>query len=133
MPVRVAVAADLARVSAARTAFANDLVLALGLLGFVLAAATSIQVGIGLRPLDALRRGVADIRSGRAKHLSAQVPVEVQPLVDEVNALLDAREEDIVRSRNRAADLAHGMKTPLAALAADGDRLRQKGETSICR
>ncbi len=131
VPVRVAVAENLARVAAARAAFANDLVLALGLLGIVLALATSVQVGIGLRPLDALRRGVADIRSGRNKHLSARVPVEVQPLVDEVNALLDAREQDIVRSRNRAADLAHGMKTPLAALAADGDRLRQKGETSI--
>ena len=130
-PVRVVVAENLARVSAARTAFATDLMLALGLLGIVLAVATSIQVGIGLRPLDALRRGIADIRSGRDKHLSASVPDEVQPLVDEVNALLDARAQDIVRSRNRAADLAHGMKTPLAALAADGDRLRQKGETSI--
>lgn len=131
VPVRVAVAVDLARVSAARTAFATDLILALGLLGIVLAAATSIQVGLGLRPLDALRRGVANIRSGRDRHLTAQVPDEVRPLVDEVNALLDAREQDIVRSRNRAADLAHGLKTPLAALAADGDRLRQKGEISI--
>ena len=131
VPVRVAVAANLARVSAARNAFAGDLALALGILGLVLAAATAIQVGIGLRPLDALRRGVADIRSGRNKHLTAHVPDEVKPLVDEVNALLDAREQDIVRSRNRAADLAHGMKTPLAALAADGDRLRQKGETVI--
>jgi signal transduction histidine kinase len=131
VPVRVAVAENLARVSAARNDFAGDLTLALGILGLVLAAATSIQVGIGLRPLDALRRGVADIRSGRNKYLTAQVPDEVKPLVDEVNALLDAREQDIVRSRNRAADLAHGMKTPLAALAADGDRLRQKGETMI--
>ena len=101
-------------------------------LGLVLAAATSIQVGLGLRPLDALRRGVADIRSGRVRHLTAQVPDEVRPLVDEVNALLDAREQDIVRSRHRAADLAHGLKTPLAALAADGDRLRQKGEIYDC-
>ena len=131
VPVRVAVAENLARVSAARNDFAGDLAWALGILGLVLAAATSIQIGIGLRPLDALRRGVADIRSGRNKHLTAQVPDEVKPLVDEVNALLDARELDIVRSRNRAADLAHGMKTPLAALAADGDRLRQKGETTI--
>ena len=124
-------AENLARVSAAKAAFANDLVLALGLLGIVLSLATSIQVGIGLRPLDALRRGVAEIRSGRDIHLSARFPDEVQPLVDEVNGLLDAREQDIVRSRNRAADLAHGMKTPLAALATDGDRLRQKGETLI--
>ena len=66
VPVRVAVAVDLARITAARTAFATDLVLALGVLGLVLAAATSVQVGLGLRPLDVLRRGVADIRSGRA-------------------------------------------------------------------
>ena len=66
VPVRVAVAADLARVSAATAAFAKDLALALALLGLVLAVATSIQVGLGLRPLDALRRGVADIRAGAA-------------------------------------------------------------------
>jgi signal transduction histidine kinase len=131
VPVRVAVAVDLARVSAARTAFATDLVLALGVLGLVLAAATSVQVGLGLRPLDLLRRGVADIRSGQGQHLTSQVPDEVRPLVDEVNALLDAREQDIARSRHRAADLAHGLKTPLAALAADGERLRTKGEIPI--
>jgi signal transduction histidine kinase len=131
IPVRVAAAIDLARLRDARSAFATDLVLALGLLGLILAAATWIQVGLGLRPLDALRRGVADIRSGRSRHLTARGPDEVRPLVDEVNALVDAREQDVVRSRHRAADLAHGLKTPLAALAADGERLRRKGETAI--
>ena len=131
MPVRVAVAVDLARLSAAQTAFATDLLIALGLLGLVLAAATSVQVGLGLRPLDALRRGVADIRSGRNRHRQPEVPDEVRPLVDELNALIDAREQDIARSRNRAADLAHGLKTPLAALAADAERLRGKGESHI--
>ena len=131
VPVRVAVAVDLARLSAARSAFASDLVVALGILGLVLAAATSVQVGLGLRPLDWLRRGVANIRSGQGRHLASQVPDEVKPLVDEVNALLDARERDIARSRHRAADLAHALKTPLAALVADGERLRQKGEGAI--
>jgi len=133
IPVRVAAAVDLARVTAARTAFVMDLIVALGLLGLALAAATAIQVTLGLRPLDALRRGVADIRSGRVRHLTSQGPEEVRPLVDEVNALLDAREQDVVRSRRRAADLAHGLKTPLAALAADGERLRNKGEAAIAQ
>lgn len=131
VPLRVAVAVDLARVSTARRAFTFDLVLALGILGIVLAAATSIQIGLGLRPLDLLRRGVADIRSGQGQYLATEVPAEVLPLVEEVNALLDARERDIARSRHRAADLAHALKTPLAALAADGDRLRSKGESTI--
>ena len=133
MPVRVAAAADLARVSAVAADFARDLAMALGLLGLVLAIATSIQVGLGLRPLDALRRGVAEIRSGRRQHLPAAVPAEVRPLVEELNALLDAQEREIERSRSRAADLAHGLKTPLAALASDAARLRDRGEAAIAQ
>jgi signal transduction histidine kinase len=133
VPVRVAVAADLAKVSKAVAAFAKELVLALALLALVLAIATSIQVGLGLRPLDLLRRGVADIRAGRSRHLLSAVPVEVRPLVEEVNALLDAQEHEIERSRGRAADLAHGLKTPLAALAADAARLREQGELPIAQ
>lgn len=133
IPVRVAVAADLARVSAATAAFARDLGIALGLLGLVLAVATAVQVGLGLRPLDALRRGVMDIRASRSRHLPWAAPAEVQPLVEELNALLDEQEREIERSRSRAADLAHGLKTPLAALAADVRRLRGQGQEEIAR
>lgn len=132
-PVRVAVAADLARVTGAASAFAKDLTIALGLLGLVLAIATSAQVALGLRPLDALRRGVAEVRSGSRRELPAAVPAEVQPLVEELNALLSAQEQQIERARGRAADLAHGLKTPLAALAADVVRLRERGETAIAQ
>ncbi|MBS0245166.1 MAG: sensor histidine kinase [Proteobacteria bacterium] len=128
---RIAVATDLGRVTAATKAFGKDLAIALGVLGLVLAAATSIQVGLGLRPLDSLRRGVADIRAGRRRDLPASVPVEVQPLVEEVNALLEAQAGEIERSRGRAADLAHGLKTPLAALAADVVRLRDSGQDAV--
>ncbi|GGI21206.1 sensor histidine kinase [Bradyrhizobium guangdongense] len=131
--VRLAVAEDLARVTAATSAFAKDLSIALVLLGSVLALATWVQVGVGLHPLVALRRGVADIRAGRSRHLPSSVPSEVQPLVEEVNALVDAQEAEIERSRGRAADLAHGLKTPLAALAADASRLRERGEREIAR
>ncbi|MET4177291.1 signal transduction histidine kinase [Bradyrhizobium sp. LA6.1] len=129
--VRLAVAEDLARVSDASSAFAKDLSIALVVLGCVLALATWVQVGVGLRPLIALRRGVADIRAGRIRHLPSTVPSEVHPLVEEVNALIDAQEHEIERSRGRAADLAHGLKTPLAALAADSSRLRERGEHDI--
>ena len=130
-PLTVAVAIDAAHVAAATTAFATDLAIALGMLGIVLAAATAIQVRLGLRPLDLLRRGVANIRAGREPLLASGVPDEVRPLVDEVNALLTARAEEVERSRHRAADLAHGLKTPLAALAADAGRLRSEGRSEI--
>ena len=133
VPVRVAVAADLARVSRAAAGFARDLSLALGFLAVVLALATAIQVSMGLRPLKSLRQRVADVRAGRIHHLPPAAPTEVQPLVEEVNALLKAQEREIERSRGRAADLAHGLKTPLAALTGDARRLREAGQSDIAR
>jgi signal transduction histidine kinase len=133
VPIRAAVAVDLARVSAAGAAFAKELAVALALLGLVLIAATSVQVALGLQPLDALRQGIAAIREGRSRHLASSAPAEVQPLVEELNALLEAQEREIERSRHRAADLAHGLKTPLAALAADAGRLHEQGEHAIAR
>jgi signal transduction histidine kinase len=133
VPVRVAVAADLARVSMVAAEFSRDLSLALGLLGVVLTLATAIQVSLGLQPLKALRQGMADVRAGRIHHLPPAAPTEVQPLVEEVNALLDAQEREIERSRGRAADLAHGLKTPLAALVGDAGRLRTTGQEEIAR
>jgi signal transduction histidine kinase len=100
-------------------------------LGLILAVGTSIQVALGLRPLKVLRSGIADIRSGRRQRLPRAAPIEVRPLVDEVNALLDAQGQEIERSRSRAADLAHGLKTPLAALASDAGWLRERGEDEI--
>jgi signal transduction histidine kinase len=131
--VRLAVAEDIARVSTAGSAFAKDLAIALVLLACVLGIATWFQVSVGLRPLVTLRRGVADIRTGRARHLPPAVPAEVRPLVEEVNALVDAQEGAIERSRRRAADLAHGLKTPLTALAADALRLHERGEHAIAQ
>jgi signal transduction histidine kinase len=51
--------------------------------------------------------------------------------VTELNSLIDEQEREIERSRGRAADLAHGLKTPLAALAGDVERLRQNGQPQI--
>ena len=72
-------------------------------------------------------------RSQRANAvgLTESAPLEVRPLVAEVNALLEARDAEAARARGRAADLAHGLKTPLAALAGDVRRLRDGGQTEI--
>jgi signal transduction histidine kinase len=86
---------------------------------------------MGLRPLKALRQRVAEVRAGLIRHLSPDAPPEVQPLVEEVNALLEAQERE--RSRGLAADLAYGLKTPLAALTGDARRLRDAGQSDIAR
>lgn len=130
-PVRVAVAADLARIKQARLNFVRELVPSLALLAAALAAAAWVQIGLGLRPLARLREGIAAIRTDRSGFLEGAVPREVAPLMQEINDLIAAQEKDLERARGRAADLAHGLKTPLSALSSDVRALREQGEIDI--
>jgi signal transduction histidine kinase len=81
-----------------------------------------LSVQRGLAPLGTLRARLADVAAGREQRLTGRYPSEVQPLIDEINALLDERERRVERARSRAADLAHGLKTPLAVLAHEAER-----------
>jgi signal transduction histidine kinase len=72
--------------------------------------------------LDGVRRRLADVRRGAAQRLRGRYPAEVQPLVDDLNALLDHRDRAIRRAIATAGDLAHAMKTPLAILQQDAER-----------
>ncbi len=127
-PLRVAVALDRRDLDQARGDFAADILPYLAVMGLALILASWLQVRIGLAPLNGLRLGVRAVRSGTARRLSGGHPDEVMPVVDEVNALLDAQDEAIERARAWTADLAHGLKTPLVALAADAERLRALGQ-----
>ena len=80
------------------------------------------QVRKGFAPLTTLRARLADVTAGRETRLAGRYPAEVQPLVDELNALLADRERRVSRALARAGDLAHGLKTPLAVLAQEADR-----------
>lgn len=129
--LRISVGIDTGEIMTLREGFSNDLFVPLGLLAAVLLGGFAVQIGAGLRPMDELRQNVADIRTGKAKRLSGPVPSEVEPLVEEVNGLLDLQEQSMIRARDRAADMAHGLKTPLTALATDIGRLRERGEVEI--
>ncbi|KQP29729.1 histidine kinase [Methylobacterium sp. Leaf104] len=97
----------------------------LGILGLCLVAGTVAQVRLGLRPLERLRRDVAEVRAGRRHRIPAKQPAEIRPLVGEVNALLDQNAANLERARTHVANLAHGLKTPLATLTlALSDRTR---------
>lgn len=124
---RAAVAIDLSELRAASRSFMGDAVPYFLLLAAVLIAAGWVQVTVGLRPLARVGSRVAEVRSGAAPRLGQDFPDEVQPLAAEVDALIAAREEETARARARAADLAHGLKTPLQALVGEADRLRAAG------
>jgi signal transduction histidine kinase len=129
--VRAVVALDTGDIRAATQAFAGDLVPFLAVIGALLVAAAWTQVRVGLRPLATIRDRLAAIRSGASRRLGAAFPDEVRPLATEIDALLSARELQIEKAKARAADLAHGLKTPLQVLAGDIARLEAKGETKL--
>lgn len=129
--LRVSVAVDQRELDELSASFGRETVIALAVLGILLLAGFAFQIYEGLRPMVLIRQGINDIRSGKSTRLSATVPEEVRPLISELNALLESQEVEMVRARDRAADLAHGLKTPLTALAADIRKLRRLGETAI--
>lgn len=124
----VTVAENRAVLDAATSRFGHDLVFALGILGAVLMLAAWLQVRIGLGPLDAIRAGIDAIRHGENDRLPDDYPTEVLPLVGGVNDLLRTQEKSMEFARARAADLAHGLKTPLSVLGTVADDLRERGD-----
>lgn len=126
--LRIAVAVDSADVRDATLAFSRELALSLALLGLVLLAAAWAQIYFGLKPLEMVRRAIGAVRSGDAARLPSDFPDEVVPLAHEVNDLLDAQDATIERARARAADLAHGLKTPLTVLASHAEHARDAGD-----
>lgn len=115
--LRLIVAADEGLIGEPVARFTRLLALGLGLLGAGLVAAALVQVRIGLRPLARLRSGLAAVHEGRSRAIEGAFPSEIQPLVDEFNAVLVRNAEIVERARTQAGNLAHALKTPLTVLA----------------
>ncbi|HEY3147310.1 MAG TPA: HAMP domain-containing sensor histidine kinase [Dongiaceae bacterium] len=97
-------------------AFGIQVSLALGALGIAFLLATVLQVRYGLLPLGALRGALQRVRKGTAPRLAGDYPVEVAPLVEELNEVLAHNEALIARARVQAGNLAHALKSPLTVL-----------------
>lgn len=116
----------------ARNQFAGELALFLLLLWGTLSAAAWLQVRIGLSPLRSVEASVAGMKVSPASRLDpTQFPSEVSPLVDQINTLAETREGDLQAARDRAANLAHALKTPLAALSALARKARVSGDADL--
>ena len=92
-------------------------------IGTFLVVTGLLLVASTLRKVDAVRAGVASLRSGEGKRLQSGGLAELEPLIRDMNALLDHRERVVRRALSTAGDLAHGMKTPLAIVAQEAERL----------
>ncbi|MBX4863425.1 sensor histidine kinase [Rhizobium sophorae] len=86
------------------------------LLGVVLMAGTLWQIRFGLRPLKSMAANIDAINRGERARLPDETTAELAPLSLKTNALLEANEERLAATRMQFANLAHGLKTPVASL-----------------
>jgi signal transduction histidine kinase len=115
-PVVFMAAQDRAPVDRDVRTFITTIAVALGILGVGLVAAVIIQVRVGLQPLFALRREMADVRTGKRERVEGVYPSELEPLASELNALVAHNQQIVERQRTHVGNLAHALKTPLSVI-----------------
>lgn len=103
--------------------FVNDLVRWLLMLGLGLFATGLSVVLFGLRPLDRLASALARLKAGRIDRIDGTYPAEIQPLVSDLNAFIAHNQAVVERSRAQAGNLAHALRTPLAIVTDEAERL----------
>ena len=131
LQLRVMVAVDRRDVDAAISGFRRVLFQSLAVLGACLLGALIWQIRVGLSPLRQLHRELLAVRRGEATRIEGAFATELTPLVRDLNALLAREQQEREHARERAADLAHGFKTPLAVQSAIARDLRRRGEAQV--
>lgn len=86
------------------------------LLALLLLGGLAVALGVTLEPLHRLEREISDIEAGRRESLGAGWPRELAGVTGNLNALLRGERKRLERYRTTLGNLAHSLKTPLAAL-----------------
>jgi signal transduction histidine kinase len=92
-------------------------------LGLLLLATGLAIISFGLSPLDRLSSAFARLRRGEAQSLEGDYPAEIAPLAADLNAYIRQNEAMIARARLQAGNLAHSLRTPLAVITDEAERL----------
>ncbi|MEL6734649.1 MAG: ATP-binding protein [Pseudomonadota bacterium] len=114
--VQVTVAGNRSGLAETINTFNRSLAIAFGLFGLGSVLANYFVIRFGLRPLQRARRDLASVRNGSAEQLEGEYPVEIAPLVQEINGLVEANMAVMTRARTQVGNLAHALKTPLAVV-----------------
>jgi len=132
-PLRMSVAVAESTLDTELSHFDLTLAASLAVIALGLSGAAVLQVTMGLRPLVRLRRALTDVRNGRVERLPDDLPQEVVPLVQDLNAMIGSNGEMLRRARTQAGVLAHSLKTPLAVLIDEAQELEAAGQREAAR
>lgn len=127
-PVKISIATDLSLLEEVLSDFNWPLFYAL--LGFAIAMSLLgiAQITYSLKPLERLKLAIADVRTGKESRMAGSYPSEISPLVSDLNHVLDANVEMVRSARVQAANLAHGLRTPLAIMMDEAQQIAERGE-----
>ncbi|HEX9706341.1 MAG TPA: ATP-binding protein [Steroidobacteraceae bacterium] len=86
------------------------------LLGLLLLGGLAVALRVSLKPLRRLEHEIVDIEAGRRESLGAGWPRELSGVTGNLNALLIGERKRLERYRTTLGNLAHSLKTPIAAM-----------------
>lgn len=86
------------------------------LLGAGLIIMVALQTIWGLLPLRKLRLEIQRLREGKSTRVEGDMPLEIAPMVEELNALVAHNDRQAEEARRHAGNLAHALKTPLTVI-----------------
>jgi signal transduction histidine kinase len=104
-----------------------------GILGLGLIVLAALQAFYGLWPLRRVRQSIASIRSGARSRVAGRFPREIEPLTEELNALLTHNEHQAEEARRHAGNLAHALKTPLTVITNAATARSPDLADTVCR
>ena len=128
---RFRVAGNLQEVADETNGFFRQTVAFLSVAGLLMIAINAAAIVLGLRPLNRARDELGKVRAGEAANLVGLFPPEIEPLADEINALIDNNKRIVDRARVQVGDLAHALKTPLAVIINEANASKAAASKTI--
>ena len=122
------VALDHAEVRELSASFGVEIAKMLAVIGVLLFAGAWLQAKYGLQPLMAIRGQLGLLRRGERDRLDGPFPEEIADLTHDLNTLFAHQKQMILRARERAGSLAHGLKTPMTILYGEARKLDLGGD-----
>ena len=123
----VQVASSLQTLFTDRERLRNNLTVVFGTLALWGILGTIMLMRSALRPIARLRQDVLERWDDERGLDPSKYPLEVAPLVEDIDTLLERNRSIVDRARRQAADLAHAIKTPSAILRNELEAQRMEG------
>ncbi len=75
-----------------------------------------LAIRLSLSSVNRIQHGLTSLQTGASNRLDVEAPAEFQPLISQLNQLLDTLDQRLARSRDALANLSHSIKTPVSAI-----------------